>query len=180
MDIRGISIAAAAAVVSVGGWAAGLRPEGAFVDGAVARHSAYSITAGLLWPWSWRRDFAGAEVTGLTEAYVSHWNAKGATDRQTYTQAGVVPLLRLRFDEGRSAWFVEGGIGASIMDRIYRTADRQFSTSFNFVDVVGVGRSFGPGRRQELSLRLSHVSNAGLKQPNPGENFLHLRYAVMF
>lgn len=183
MDTKRVLIAAAAAAaaaLSFDAWAAGLRPTGAFVEGAVAEHPAYSVTAGLLWPWSWRRDFGSMELTGLTEAYVSHWSAKGADRRQTYTQLGVVPLLRLRFDGGRSAWFIEGGIGASIMDRVYHTPDRQFSTTFNFVDVAGLGRSFGPGRRHELSLRFSHVSNAGIKQPNPGENFLQLRYAVMF
>jgi len=48
------------------------------------------------------------------------------------------------------------------------------------VDVAGVGRSFGADRRRELSLRLSHSSNAGIKEPNPGETFLQLRYAVKF
>jgi hypothetical protein len=31
-----------------------------------------------------------------------------------------------------------------------------------------------------VGLRLSHVSNAGIKEPNPGENFLQLRYARSF
>jgi lipid A 3-O-deacylase len=66
------------------------------------------------------------------------------------------------------------------MDRKFRTQDKEFSTAFNFVDVIGVGRSIGADRRQELSLRISHISNAGIKKPNPGEEFLQLRYAVMF
>ena len=66
------------------------------------------------------------------------------------------------------------------MDVMYRTADKQFSTHCNFASVAAVGRSFGPQRRQELSLRFFHVSNADLKKPNPGENFLQLRYAAMF
>jgi lipid A 3-O-deacylase len=41
------------------------------------------------------------------------------------------------------------------------------------------GRRHAPGRREaaDLSLRLQHVSNAGIKEPNPGENFVQLRYA---
>jgi lipid A 3-O-deacylase len=43
-----------------------------------------------------------------------------------------------------------------------------------------VGRSFGADRRHELSLRVSHFSNCGIETPNPGENFLQLRYATKF
>lgn len=46
--------------------------------------------------------------------------------------------------------------------------------------VLGLGVSLGAQRRHELLLRLQHVSNAGLKQPNPGLNFLQLRYALHF
>jgi lipid A 3-O-deacylase len=119
-------------------------------------------------------------VGGLTEAYLSHWSARGDDGRVSFTQVGVLPLLRYRFDQGRSPWFIEGGIGLSAMDRVYRTRSKEFSTTFNFVDVAGVGRSFGERRSQELSLRISHVSNAGIKHPNPGENLLQLRYARMF
>jgi lipid A 3-O-deacylase len=66
------------------------------------------------------------------------------------------------------------------MDRLYNTPTKQFSTRFNFVDNIGVGRSFGAQRQRELDLRVVHMSNGSIKHPNPGENFLQLRYAVMF
>ena len=101
-------------------------------------------------------------------------------ERVSFTQLGLVPLLRYRFGEGRSNWFIEAGIGVSVMDPIYRTEEKRFSTRFNFVDVAGAGRSFGQRREHELSLRIAHISNANIKKPNPGENFLQLRYAVLF
>ena len=119
-------------------------------------------------------------VTGITEAYVSHWNARGAGGRRSFTQLGLTPMFRYRGDHGRSAWFVEAGIGISVIDPVYTTNAKQFSSRFNFVDVAGVGRSFGPQGQRELSLRVAHVSNCGIKSPNPGENFLQLRYAVLF
>jgi lipid A 3-O-deacylase len=180
MDTRCLLIPACAALLSLGAIAADLRPGGAFIEGGVAQHQSYSVTAGLVWPWSWRRDFAASQVTGVTELYVSRWSAREADGRESFTQLGLVPLFRLRFNGGRSPWFAEGGIGISMMDKPYRTATKEFSTRFNFVDVVGVGRSFGIERHQEVSLRVSHVSNGGIKTPNPGENFLQLRYAVMF
>jgi lipid A 3-O-deacylase len=38
----------------------------------------------------------------------------------------------------------------------------------------------GQQRQHELQLRLEHVSNAGIKEPNPGANFVQLRYALHF
>ena len=180
MDTQRFLIAASLAGLSLGACAADWRPGGAFVVGGVAARQTYSVTAGLLWPWSWQREFGSTQLSGLTEAYVSYWNARGVTERQGFTQLGVVPVLRLRPDGGRSPWFFEGGIGGSVMNRTYRTQTKRFGTTFNFVDLIGVGRSFGADRRHELGLRITHFSNADIKQPNPGENFVQLRYAVRF
>jgi lipid A 3-O-deacylase len=181
MNILRLLVPASIGLLAAVAGAADLRPAGAFIEGGLAQHEAYSVTAGLLWPWSWRRSLGQAELSGITEAYVSQWSAKGATtERHNYTQIGVVPVIRVRPDAGRSPWFLEGGIGLSAMDRLYRNQARQFSTSFNFADVVGIGHSFGADRRREVSLRISHFSNAGIKEPNPGETFLQLRYAMMF
>jgi hypothetical protein len=160
--------------------AQGLRPSGYFVQGGLAENRIWSATAGLTWPWAWKAGVLGGELGGLTEAYVSHWEAPSASDRRSFTQVGVVPMLRLRLDQGRSPWFAEAGIGLSAMDHHFVTTTKQFTTSFNFVDVVGVGRSFGAAREHELGLRLQHVSNAGIRVPNPGQNFVQLRYAAKF
>jgi len=169
-----------ASALSLCAHAIDLRPGGVFVQGGVAEHASFSATVGVMWPWSWRSEMAGGEWTGISEAFASYWSARAAGGRESFTQLGLLPLLRYRFAKGSSGWFLEGGIGISAMDTMYRTTDKQFSTRFNFVDVVGVGRSFGAQRARELSLRLSHISNGGIKKPNPGENFLQLRYAVLF
>jgi len=174
------TLAVALGALSCNACALDWTPRGAFVIAGVASHRTDSLSAGLVWPWSWRREALGGELTGLTEGYASYWRAHAASERRSFTQIGVVPLVRYRFSQGRSDWFAEAGIGVSLMDRLYRTNDRQFSTSFNFVDVAGAGRSFGAQRQHELGLRLVHISNAGIKHPNPGENFLQLRYAAMF
>ena len=67
---------------------------------------------------------------------------------------------------------------ASWFDRAYRTPRRDFSTRWNFYDTIGVGHSFGAQHQHELGIRWVHVSNAGIKEPNPGQDFLQLRYAV--
>ena len=180
MKIRRSLVLVGAVLLAPGAHAVDLSPGGVFVQGGVAERATYTATAGVIWPWAWRRESRHGEVTGITEAFISHWNARGADGRHSLTQVGLLPMFRYRGDHGRSAWFVEGGIGISLMDQTYTTPTKQFSTRFNFVDVVGVGRSFGPQRGRELSLRVTHVSNAGIKKPNPGENLLQLRYAVLF
>jgi lipid A 3-O-deacylase len=165
---------------------AGARAQGApsatvfIAEGGVTTHDTYSLSAGVAWPLSWHRISHNGEWTANLEAFASHWSSRFGGSREGFTQVGLVPVARYRFDHGRSEWFAEGGIGLSYMDRLYRTQDKQFSTRFNFYDTIGIGRSFGDHRENELSLRFAHVSNAGIKEPNPGENFFQLRYGRQF
>jgi len=156
------------------------KPEGAFIEGSAADHGGYAATAGLVWDWSWQREAWGGAWTGHTEAFASHWSLRGFGGRDNYTLVGVAPIVRYTFDGGRSPWFLEGGIGASALDSKVNVPDKTMSTRFNFYDVIAAGRSFGEGRRQEISLRLTHISNADIKKPNPGQEFLQLRYAARF
>lgn len=178
--LRRVLVLAAAVLVSAAGHAAGLLPSAAFVEGAAADHRTYSATVGLIWPWSWKSDWFGGELTGSTEAFVSNWITRAESRREGYTLIGIVPLVRYRFSQGRSPWFLEGGIGLSVLDSRFVIASRQMSTALNFYDVVAAGRSFGGDNRHEVSLRLAHISNAGIKKPNPGQEFLQMRYAVRF
>jgi lipid A 3-O-deacylase len=180
MKLRQLPMLACAAVWACNAQAADPLPRGVFVQGGVAENSTGTATVGVIWPWTWRRDWGGGEASGLTEVFLSHWRARSNDGYQAFTQAGVLPLLHYRFGQGRSPWFLEAGIGLSLMDPLYRTPLKQFSSSFNFDDVVGIGCSFGERRSRELGFRLSHVSNGGIRRPNPGENLLQLRYAVMF
>jgi len=172
-------LVAACGVVTVAP-AMDLVPSGAFVQGGIGDFGARNATAGVWWGWNWRRGLGSAELSGVTEAYVSRWSSVFEGRRRGVTQVALVPLLRLRPEAGASPWFMELGIGVSTMDKLYLTRDEGFSTRFNFVDVLGIGRNFGEGRRHELSLRFAHISNANIKSPNPGENFLQLRYAASF
>ena len=67
-----------------------------------------------------------------------------------------------------------------MMDSIYRTASREFSTTFQFTEQLGGGRNFGSRGEHEVSVRVQHFSNGGIKEPNPGENFWQVRYLYRF
>lgn len=116
------------------------------------------------------------------DAFLGQWRAPqpSGAGRRNYTQLGLIGNLRWRFAAGTSPWFVEAGVGVTVMDDIYRTPERNFSTTFQFTQQLGVGRSFGAQGAHELTLRLQHFSNAGIKEPNPGENFVRLRYLYRF
>jgi hypothetical protein len=179
MSPRSAALLLSALMVAPAAWA-DLRPGGMFLEVGGADHSTYAATAGLVWPWAWKSVRLGGELTASTEVFASYWSARAASGRQSFTQVGIVPLLRYRFSGGSSPWFVEGGIGISLLNEVYRTPHKQFGSSGNFYDVLAVGRSLGDARSQELSLRLTHMSNADIKRPNPGENFLQLRYGMKF
>lgn len=152
-----------------------------YLQAARARHGNDAWTLGLTLPWrSWSRPLWGGELRGHWDLWASQWAADGPAGRTHTTVVGLSPTLRLRPDQGRSAWFMEGGIGASYMDRLYTAGDKAFSTRFNFASHIGVGVNWGARRQHELVLRLQHVSNADIKKPNPGEDFVQLRYALHF
>jgi lipid A 3-O-deacylase len=172
---------ALAALLAFPAQAQDLKPSSMFLQGGVGRNGLSSATIGLNWPWAWKNKSWGGEFSVQTEAYASFWHAKAfGGGHQGFTQIALVPMLRYRLDNGASPWFVEGGIGISTTDRLYVTPNKTFSTRFNFSDNIAVGRSFGAQNKHEVSLRLQHTSNASIKQPNPGEEFLQLRYGFAF
>lgn len=174
------SAAAALLACCLSSFAFDLRPDAVEVIGGMGKHSTRSLSAGLVWDWDVHKQ-RRALLTAQTELILSHWRADalgGGT--QGLQQVTLLPLLRMELDRGRSPWYLELGIGASYLTRDYVTPEKKFSTRWNFYDVLGGGYRFGESERHEIGLRYVHVSNAGLKLPNPGEDFLQLRYAVRF
>ena len=156
-----------------------LQPRAFFTQfGGAAEVTA--ATAGLIWNARW--DALPDPWSVYFEASFSRWNSRGGypSDSGVLTQVALVPVFRWRADQGRSAGFCEGGIGATGTSSVYRTTDKHFSTSFNFGDHVGAGYSFSTARRNEVALRFEHFSNAGIKHPNPGQNFTQLQYVRRF
>jgi lipid A 3-O-deacylase len=152
-----------------------------YLQASQATHGNHAYTLGLALPWgTWRTALWGGELTGYWDGWASQWSASWPGGRRTITVIGLTPTLRLRPDGGRAAWFVEAGTGPSYADRPYATRRKAFSTRFNFASHIGVGLDWGARRQHELVLRLQHASNADIKSPNPGENFLQLRYAAHF
>jgi lipid A 3-O-deacylase len=177
---KNIRLLAAAVLVaaSLPSHAFDLRPDGISVQAGPGTHGSRIAGIGVVWDWDFERMRRKAELTAHTELLVNHWDARelGGT-RQSITQWVVLPSLRMRLARGASPWFIELGIGASWMDRLFVTPEKSFSTQWNFFDMMGVGHTLGgPDGGHEIGLRWVHVSNAGIKRPNPGQDFIQLRY----
>ena len=156
------------------------QPDAVTVMGAIGEHDAVMAGAGLRWDWDFHRLRRKSELTAHTELILNEWRAElhDHSGKRNYTQFVVLPSLRMRLDRGASPWFLEFGIGLSWMNRKMEMPGKEFSTQWNFYNVLGLGYTLGgPLGAHELDLRLVHFSNAGFRNPNPGLNFLQLRYS---
>lgn len=155
-------------------------PQQLFVQ-AGDSHESRSAVAGVGWDSGWRAQALGGHWTLYTELAAGRWvrdhdARRDPTADAWFTQVGVAPVLRWQSDEGRG-WFLEGAIGLNLISPVYQRQSKRFSTSFNFGDHLAAGYRFGERGQHEIALRIEHFSNAGLRLPNPGENFRQLRYA---
>jgi hypothetical protein len=92
------------------------------------------------------------------------------------TDLGLTPVLRLEHATGRAIPYLEAGIGLHLESQVRFSEQRASGSKFQFGDHVGAGVRFGPGLRHDLGVRLQHLSNGGVAEPNPGINFVILRY----
>ena len=127
--------------------------------------------------WKWQRKWplsANWGIGGYWELSAGAWDG----GRNTLLDLGVTPVFRLeQAQPSGSAPYVEAAIGLHLLSQQRITAAKEFSTSWQFGDHLGAGLRFGARRQYDLGLRLQHISNASLKRPNPGINFLLLRFA---
>jgi lipid A 3-O-deacylase len=158
---------------------------GIYAEGGRAWHGGAEANAwaiGGVLPWSFSGDGPVDGRSFAWDVFASQWRAPRGNggERRNYAQIGVIATWRYRFDKGDSPWFVEGGLGGSVTNHVYRAQESSFSTAFQFTEVLGLGRSFGERGAHEVSVRLQHFSNADIKKPNPGANFVRLRYLYRF
>ncbi|ENO89350.1 acyloxyacyl hydrolase [Thauera linaloolentis] len=112
---------------------------------------------------------------------LAHWRTDHVrSGRHHFTQLTGMGVWRHPVGGPDAPWFVDLGLGISIFDRLYRSGADKFSTAFQFTEAVGLGYRFGGKHAYEISLRAQHISNAGIKKPNPGENIVRLRFACRF
>ena len=136
---------------------------------------------GLQWDWNkkWLQT-GGMHLNGYWDLNLGYWHGDSYEDRDASQNIGVIgitPVFRWENDNKKGI-YVEGGIGASLFSKTYNNNGNRMSTAFEFADHIGVGYVFN--NNFDLGLRLQHYSNAGIKKPNSGENFVIVRGAYRF
>lgn len=172
--------ASSAAVCSKTAGAANLlEPSTVFAQAGVGDQSTQAYLLGASWDWPWQRSVGIGSLGAYFEGAFGRWTTRNDAAHATAwpTQIDATPVLRFHPVSPLNHWFAEIGVGANYIVPVFRSGHKRFSTEFNFGDHAALGRQFGSRGRQELSLRIEHFSNAGIDHPNPGENFVQLRYA---
>jgi lipid A 3-O-deacylase len=158
-----------------------IKPSTLFLQAGTAGSETQTYAAGATWDWGWHRHSAFGVLSGYSEMSFGRWITDvGGGGSAWETQVGITPVVRLRSgaDDGWTRnWFAEIGVGANVILPIYRSKEKRFSTTFNFGDHLAIGREFGARHQHELAVRVQHFSNGGIDEPNPGENFVQLRYS---
>jgi hypothetical protein len=155
-----------------------LQPSAVFLQVGDGNHTR-SVTAGLSWDLAWRHRWAGGELSADVDASLGGWCIQegGLVRSPWVTQIGLPPVLRWSPRQQGQRRFLEVGVGVNVLTPVFNDHGRPFSTAFNFGDHLAVGKSFGIRRRDEIALRVQHYSNGGIRQPNPGINFVQARYS---
>ncbi|HEV8646787.1 MAG TPA: acyloxyacyl hydrolase [Burkholderiales bacterium] len=95
--------------------------------------------------------------------------------RGNVTEVSATPVFRGTRALGASLdAYAEAGIGIYLLSDTVSNSRTSLPTSFQFGSHVGAGLAFGEHRQFELGLGLQHLSNAGIKQPNGGINFVQV------
>jgi len=102
----------------------------------------------------------------------SVWNAdSGPYGKQAFSLA-LIPMGRYGLQVGSAIVDFSVGLGPTLVSET-NIGTRQKSTNFQFTDEMGIGIS-DLSQRARMAFTYRHVSNADIKLPNNGVNFLGL------
>lgn len=129
------------------------------------------VEAGLGWslPWQW----VGGSLTSRLNIGVGFIDGKA----EDSWRALAMPMLRYQMGSERRGAFAELGVGVTYLSNTRLASDHDLSSHLQFIERLGIGYRFDDN---ELSLNLTHISNAGLEQPNPGAELASLRFSRRF
>ncbi|TAM01839.1 MAG: acyloxyacyl hydrolase [Paraburkholderia sp.] len=148
----------------------------------VADHDVRKTDFGVAWDPGLQWWQIGAwHFTVIPEVHVAYWNVRESHSvNPAIWEFGATPVFRFVRSTGWIRPYVEAGVGIRLLSHVRETDDRTFSSSFQFADMVGAGAQFGAHQNYLFGVRFQHVSNAGIKHPNPGANFSQVYFQYNF
>ena len=136
---------------------------------------------GLQWDWN-RQWFRGSDwhLGGYWDVSLGQWHRSsvGSGENRDITEIGLTPVFRIE-PNSLVGPYVEAGIGAHLLSQT-TIGHKDLSTNFQFGDHIGFGYRFSAHQGLDLSYRFQHLSNGGIKHPNPGINFHQVRLQYHF
>lgn len=124
----------------------------------------------------WFESDAGSVRTSW-DASITRWNPQS---HENWVGAVGVAARYQFSSHGTWAPYLEYGLGGALISNLRVTDNRRFSTHFQFSNRLEMGIRYGQDMENELGLALWHYSNAFIKEPNPGVDYISLRYTRRF
>lgn len=114
------------------------------------------------------------------ESSVNFWQYGAGNQTDTNLVLSLSPVIQYPVTEVASyPLYIEFGIGVALLSDT-RFAGKDVGSHYQFEDRLGLVTRFGIDHKNQLALRYFHYSNAGLKKPNPGLDFISLSYLRRF
>jgi hypothetical protein len=174
---------ALAATLLAGGSLLPLAAQALDLTAVFAKGNRYSIDKyGVIAGWQHPRPLWQGSAWQLQlrhEVELATWRLKTVSD---IVEFGYSPVFRFQRVTGDvpSGFYVEGAIGVRLLSHTRIHQDKTMSTAFQFSDMIGAGYQWGEQGRHTVGVRYQHLSNAGIKRPNPGINYSTLFYRYTF
>lgn len=146
------------------------------IDG---KHNVEKIEAAFQWDsgFAWGNP-QGLLLDVLWEVNIARWHSTSNSNPRNPWEFGFSPVARLAWK--RYSWvpFMELSLGVRLLTETRSSDDHVYATAFQFSEYAGVGVAFGKEQQFAVGYRFQHISNAGIKEPNPGTGFstVYLRY----
>ncbi|MBK5123005.1 acyloxyacyl hydrolase [Burkholderia sp. R-69980] len=177
---RGLALKGASAAVLLAASGLALADQfGVQVAAGVANHDLKKLDLGLVWDpdltWWQIGDW---HFSLIGEAHVAWWHTSEGNVHENIGEIGVTPIIRFIKASGAIRPFIEAGAGIRLLSSPTISSDYTVSTAFQFASMAGIGVQFGNRQQYLAGYRFQHISNGGIKEPNPGINFsqLYLQY----
>lgn len=123
----------------------------------------------------WTHEFADHRLDIRLEASVGWAQAPAASADRGLWHIGLAPAARYWITPQTGIEYV---VGANLFSGV-RLGDKNISTAFQFGNSIGLFHRLDDSP-WTLGLRITHYSNADIKKPNPGQNYLQLRAGYAF
>lgn len=130
----------------------------------------HNVTAAWQSDALWKHAF-GTQVLDLSvEASAGRVFGPAGQPGAPLWHVGLTPFLRWWFTDATA---LEAGIGPNVFSGTY-IGSKTISTAYQFGDSLGLYHRL-TGTPWGVGVRFTHYSNADIKRPNPGQNYLQLR-----